>query len=196
MCTLFCCGFSSFLGVGVLFLVVFFLVSAILLLVRISGVLVIFAGFFSSFLCGLCSTNIQCSLGGWRKEDAATVATFSWFVYADCCPSSFFVPICEKWDQCCSVGGCDMGPSIKLFVWSFPIFFWFVFLQSGHVFISSGLTVVPLICDTIMTSSFCTGSVVTISRLWKHLKLLIVCNVNGSLGRTNAAGTIWFCGLY
>ncbi len=75
------CGFSSFLDVGVLFLfcflVVFFLVSAILLLVRISGVLVIFAGFFSSFLCGLSSTNMQCSLGGWRKEDAGSVATFS-----------------------------------------------------------------------------------------------------------------------
>ncbi|CAK9207350.1 unnamed protein product [Sphagnum troendelagicum] len=33
-----------------------------------------------------------------------------------------------------------------------------------------------------MTSSFCTRSVVTISRLWKHLKLLIVFNVNVSLG--------------
>ncbi len=116
--------------VFVLFLVVFFLVSAILLLVRISGILVIFAGFFSSFLCGLCSTNIQCSLGGWRKEDAGSVATFSWFVYADCGLSSFFVPICVKWDQCCSVGGCDMGPSIKLFVWSLPIFLYSTFGSS------------------------------------------------------------------
>jgi hypothetical protein len=61
---------------------------------------------------------------------------------------------------------------------------------------SCGLTVVPLCGGTIMNSSSCNGSVVTISRLWKHLKLLIDSNVNGSLGRTNAAGTILFCGLY